>query len=231
MGKKKINKLNFTHKDLCFDLAEAKGTNLIEVPLGSVLLDRMEGKGPGQADVITVKPSYTKFNLDIYEVKVTKSDLMQDIKKGKYKKYLPHCNRLYFAVKSGICKSDDIPEGVGLISRGENGWKTIKSAKKRDIEFTEHMLLSLIFFNGRVYNKRRIDLSNKSHFLRKYNFTLKSDLNFLGKNIRDKIVNYNTLKFNYRNLLNEAFDSIPFKTEEEKDEFLEKWENNTGLIY
>ena len=77
---KKKGKLNFTHRDLCFDLAEAKGTRFIEFPLGSVWLNRREG--PGQADVITIKPSYNRFNTDIYEVKVTRGDLLQDIKKN-----------------------------------------------------------------------------------------------------------------------------------------------------
>lgn len=209
-----------THKELCFDLAIAKGTKYIEVPLGSVYLNNINrGRNNlGQADVITIKPSYNNFNLDIYEVKVTRSDLMQDIKKEKYKKYLPHCNRLYFAVKSGICKKEEIPDNIGLISRGENGWKTIKTAKKREIEFSEQMLLSLLFFKGRIFNKRRIDLSNNVTYL-KNNCFYQKDLNFLGKEIAKKVVNYNKLVFNYNNLLYNALNKIPFKTIQEEEEF------------
>lgn len=236
MGKRSIgtrniqkeNKLNFTHKDLCYDLAEAKGTKFIEVPLGSVWLNRYEG--PGQADVITIKPSYNRFNLDIYEVKVTRSDFLQDIRKHKYEKYLPHCNRLYFAVKSGICKKEEIPDSVGLIVRGEKGWSTIKTAKKRDVVFEQQMMLSLLFFNGRVYNKGRIDKAKKAHHVNNTYYV--NDLKFLGKQIRDKILKYNILLRNYRNLLNIASDRIPFIGAGDKEAFEDKWDNGENkLIY
>lgn len=222
----KKNKLNFTHRELCFDLAQAKGTNFIEVPLGSVWLNRFEG--PGQADVITVKPSYNKFNLDIYEVKVARSDLLNDIKSEKYKKYLPHCNRLYFAIKSGICEKSEIPDDVGLIIRGENGWKTIKTAKKRDVEFNQEMLLSLIFFRGRVYNPKRNKMANEF----RVDSTRKDNLKYIGKKIRDKILNYNILLLNYRNLLYYATKKIPFISASEKEAFEDKWDDpKRGVIY
>ena len=122
-------KKKFTHRELCFDLAEAKGTRFIEVPLGSKYLSWGE---VSQADVITVNPSYNKFNLDIYEVKVTRSDFLGEIKKKKYEASLPHCNRFYFATLSGVCKPEEIPDGIGLIVRGDNGWSTVKRAKKRE---------------------------------------------------------------------------------------------------
>lgn len=223
---KKKGNLNFTHRELCFDLAEAKGTRFIEVPLGSVWLNRRNG--PGQADVLTIKPSYNRFNLDIYEVKVTRSDLLQDIKKGKYKKYLPHCNRLYFAVKQGICTKDDIPEGVGLIVRGENGWSTIRGAEKREIKPSTQMLQALVFYNGRVYNKKRVDLTKRTNV---HNTTyFKKDLNFLGKKIAEKLHNYNILRNNYNNLLYEASNKINFPTKEEEEKFLDKWENKQGGV-
>ena len=78
--KKPKNKPVLTHRDVCFDLAMAKGTQYIEVPLGSVWLNY---GAVGQADVITIKPSYRRFNLDIYEVKVQRSDFLEDIKSEK----------------------------------------------------------------------------------------------------------------------------------------------------
>lgn len=225
---KKKNELNFSHRELCFDLAEAKGTRFIEVPLGSVWLNRREG--PGQADVLTIKPSYNRFNLDIYEVKVSRSDLLQDIKSGKYKKYLPHCNRLYFAVKKGICKKEDIPEGVGLIVRGEKGWTTVVGAEKREIEPSTQMLQALVFFNGRVFNTRRQNAAKKSHYI---NYTYYSkELKFLGKKVCEKITKFNLLQTNYMNLLREASRRIPFKTTEEQEKFEDKWENpQKGVVY
>ena len=161
---KKKPKKKFTHRELCFDLAEAKNTRFIEVPLGSKYLN---WGSVSQADVITVKPSYKRFSLDIYEVKVNRSDFLGEIRKKKYEASLPHCNRFYFAVLSGVAKLEEIPKGIGLLVRGENGWSTIRNAKKRNIEFDQHMLLSMIFFNGRVYNKRRIEMENSFYGIRR----------------------------------------------------------------
>jgi len=213
----KVIPKKFTHRELCFDLAQAKGTRFIEVPLGSKYLSWGE---VSQADVVTVNPSYNKFSLDIYEVKVTRSDFLQEIKKKKYEASLPHCNRFYFAVLSGVCTPDEIPKEIGLIVRGENGWATVKRAKKRDIEFSQHTLLSLIFFNGRVYNRRRIELSNNYFGVRgNYN---KDRLKGFGTDIKKMIIRYNDLERKFKNLLHYASKGIEDKAEREK--FEDDWE-------
>ena len=220
--KKKVPKIKMSHRELCFDLAAAKDTRFIEVPLGSVWLNY---GGVGQADVITIKPSYTRFNLDIYECKVSRSDYLKDIKSGKYKKYLEHCNRLYFAVTYGIAKVEEIPENVGLIVRGENGWSTVKAAKKRDVEFSQEMLLSLLFFKGRIFSKRRQDLLIH-HTL--YGIHNKTRLSGFGKEIKNMILNYNNLESKFKNLLWTASKKIEFETEKEREEFEDHWEK---LVY
>ncbi len=218
----KSKKKKFTHRELCFDLAQAKGTRFIEVPLGSKYLSWGE---VSQADVVTVNPSYNKFNLDIYEVKVTRSDFLQEIKKKKYEASLPHCNRFYFAVLAGVADKKEIPDGLGLIVRGENGWATVKRAKKRDIDFSQHTLLSLIFFNGRVYNRRRIELSNNYFGVRgNYN---KDRLKGFGTDIKKMIIRYNDLERKFRNLLHYASRRIEDKAEREK--FEDQWEKQGFL--
>lgn len=217
----KSKKKKFTHRELCFDLAEAKGTRFIEVPLGSKYLN---WGSVTQADVITINPSYNRFNLAIYEVKVTRADFLGEIRKKKYENSLPHCNRFYFAVLSGVAKADEIPEGLGLIVRGENGWTTVKAAKKRVVEFDKQMLLSLLFFNGRTLNKRRIDLSQQAYRLR--NTVYKDELKGFSKRIKEALVNYNILEKKYNSLLWSASRQIQFKTEKEKEEFEDKWDKD-----
>lgn len=217
--RKKKNKINLTHRDACFDLAMAKGTKFVEVPLGSVWLG-----SSGQADVVTIKPSYTRFNLDIYEVKVNRSDFLSDIKRGKYKRYFPHCNRLYFAVLDGVAEKNEIPEEVGLIKRTEKGWSTIKAAKKREVKFDERILMGLAFSNGRVYQQRRINLSNNYYGIHSLS---RRRLKGFGKKIKEMILNYNNLNLKFRNLLFEASNKIPFKNEQEKEEFIERWEKTS----
>lgn len=224
-GRKKPKKKPvLSHKDACFDLAEAKGTHFIEVPLGSVWLNY---GAIGQADVITIKPSYRRFNLDIFEVKVQRSDFLQDVKSKKYEKYLPHCNRLYFAVLSGVAKVEEIPEDVGLMIRSEKGWYVAKAAKKREVEHTKEMLMALAFSNGRVYQRRRRDLSYNGGSV--FGILRKDQLKGLGKEIKKMILNYNNLELKYRNLLYEASNKIPFKSEKEREEFEKEWQDKNYI--
>ncbi len=208
----------FTHRELCFDLAFAKGTEFVEVPLGSMWLNYNK---VGKADVVTVKPSYNKFNLDIYEVKISRSDFLHDIKSKKYERYLKHCNRLYFATLSGIAKKEDIPDNAGWIVRGEKGWSTVKQAKKRDITFDNQTLLSLIFYKGRTLKPNR-EYLNKLGTTR---FAYRDQLKGLGKEIKNAIMNHNKLRELYKNLLYEASDKMNFNSIKERSDFLDKWEN------
>lgn len=209
-----------THRELCFDLARAKGTKYIEVPLENVWFNANYGK----ADVLTIKPSYTKFNLDIYECKVSKSDFNNEIRSGKYKIYYQYCHRIYFACPSGLININEIPNGIGLIIRGNNGWKTIKQATKRNIEIPYITLLSLLFYRGRAYNKRSyIAVYND------INSTYKKRLKGFGREIKNKILNYNNLELKFNNLLHEALNKIQFKNEEEENNFIEKWKNKNYI--
>jgi len=215
----KPKKKKFTHREACFDLAEAKGTRFIEVPLGSKFLS---WGSVSQADVVTIKPSYNRFNLDIYEVKVSRSDFLQEIKKKKYEASLPHCNRFYFAVLQGVCKAEEVPEGLGLIVRGDNGWSTVKAAKKRTVDFDKNMLLSMIFFNGRVYNKKRVELS-RNHYINIHTWD-KDRLKGFSKRIKDALVNYNRLERQFQNLLYESSKKIQFINYKAREDFEDKWE-------
>jgi len=111
---------SWRHNELAEDLANIKGTNFLDVPLGSVWLER-----PQRADVVEVKPSYTRFCVSIYEIKVSRADFHSDIRTEKWKGYLEHCHRFYFTLPSGLVKKREVPEGAGLIVRGETGWSTL----------------------------------------------------------------------------------------------------------
>lgn len=104
------------------------------------------------ADVMSVIPSYKRFSLSMYEVKVTRSDFLRDLRYGKWKGYLPHCHRLYFAVPSGMVKKEEIPEETGLIVRGPKGWKVTKPGRKRKVDIPLDTLLSLLFLRQRNFN-------------------------------------------------------------------------------
>jgi hypothetical protein len=168
---------------LAEDLANIKGTPFLDLPLGSVFLMDCQ-----RADVIEVKPSYTRFCVSIYEVKISRSDFMSDIRSGKWRGYLEHCHRFYFAVSQGVAQKCDVPPEAGLIVRGETGWSTVKAAPARDVIVPDYTLMSMIFMKERFahsgqHRERLKQLLGYSH---SHDHLLKS----LGKKLGDALRNY-----------------------------------------
>jgi hypothetical protein len=142
--------MNWKHDKLAEDLAAHLSTPWLQVHLGSVWLER-----PQLADVITIQPSYTRFCLHIYEVKVSRADFLGDLRRDKWRGYLNHCHRLTFAVPAGMIKKEEVPREAGLIVRGPKGWQVQKAAPKMDIEIPDNTLLSMLFIKGRTTVRQR----------------------------------------------------------------------------
>lgn len=183
------------HDELAEDLAIAKGpTPFLNVPLGSIWLQQdrnrkasldilnSEGaeayykaqknqKQPHLADVIIIKPSYTRFCVSIFEIKISRSDFLSDIRSGKWMGYLKHCHRFYFAVAQGVAKKEDIPEEAGLIIRGPNGWQVQKGAPVIDNEIPQETLMSMLFVKQRetLRERNRDRVINAFHHNRQQN--------------------------------------------------------------
>ena len=93
--------------------------------------------------------------------------------------------------------------------------------EKIEQTISQEMLLSLLFFKGRVYNKKRTDISS-IYSLKTID---KKRLMGFGKEIRNMILNYNNLELKFRNLLYEVTDDgFELKTEEERKKFKEYWQ-------
>jgi hypothetical protein len=140
----------WTHEALTTDLALARDTVLWNVPLGSVQLSFAQ-----LVDVMEIKPSYTRFCLTVYEVKVSRADFLADVRAGKWRGYLPHCQRIYFACPAGMLDKREIPAEAGLIVRGPSGWQFKKSAPVRDVEVPADTLLSVAFLRNRKTARER----------------------------------------------------------------------------
>lgn len=84
-------------------------------------------------DGLAVRKSYTGPCITGYEIKVSRSDFLQD---AKWHLYLQYCNEFYFVVPNGLISKDELPENVGLIYYyPESGsLKKRKKAMYRNIE-------------------------------------------------------------------------------------------------
>ena len=120
---------NWTHDGLQADLAETRAE------AGDIVVEKLclGAWGSAQADVVVVRPSWSSPTPTIYEVKVTRSDFLRDVRAKKFEKYLPFCRRLYFAVPRGLVTQKEVPEGCGLCWRGPKGWHTVRAPWIADV--------------------------------------------------------------------------------------------------
>lgn len=77
----------------------------------------------GRLDVVsfTSARKYKVISLKGYEVKASRSDLLGDLKAGKWRKYLPYVTQFYFIIAEGIATPDEIPEECGVIVALDRG--------------------------------------------------------------------------------------------------------------
>ena len=102
--------------------------------LGQVWGARYRGQAePGKADVVAWTPSYRRKACRIYEVKVTRGDLLQDIRYGKWRKYQPYCESVVFAFPRGLATAGEIPAecGVCVWNPEKNTWHTLRAGDRR----------------------------------------------------------------------------------------------------
>lgn len=118
------NARRWNHDALAHDLA----AHLRGMTDRRVWVDMQLGpSGSTRPDVYTIPCSFTRFTPLAYECKVSMSDFRADVTKGKYTDYLGYASGVIFACPSGLLRKDDIPAGAGLMTRGEEGWRTVKA--------------------------------------------------------------------------------------------------------
>jgi hypothetical protein len=173
------------HDEIAADLAQSIGpTPFLGVPLGSVFLGQLRDyESPGLADVITIKPSYRHFCLSIYEVKVSRSDFLGDLRREKWRRYLPHCHRFYFATLPNVAKKDDIPQEAGWVVKGPKSWAYRKAASAREVDIPEFTLLSLLFSKEREPRLRSLKNLQDAKYDIEYHNRFEKIARILGKDV------------------------------------------------
>lgn len=103
----------------------------------------------GSPDILTINTSYSKFVRRIYEVKASNSDMLSDLRKEKWTRYLPICDRLTFAVASGVDFEKHLrPLPVGIMVQRENGtWRNVRAApvNMKSEPWPENVWMALLF--------------------------------------------------------------------------------------
>lgn len=113
----------WTHDDLARDLAmhvlSTKRLVWCDMQLGPA--------GSPRPDVYALDKSFAHPRAITYECKVSVADFRADVTAGKWQSYLGFSSGVYFAAPAGLLKKEDVPNGCGLIVRGEEGWRTLRA--------------------------------------------------------------------------------------------------------
>lgn len=136
-------------------------------------------------DGLAITKSYTKPCITGYEIKISRSDFLQD---AKWHLYLQYCNEFFFVVPKGLIKKEELPENVGLIyyNPDTNILRTVKKALYREIEEPVGVYKYIIF--SRLDEDRVPFYESRAEYAEEY-LADKSKKRRLGKEFGSKLAN------------------------------------------
>jgi hypothetical protein len=88
----------------------------------------------GQLDVAAMRMSWTRPQLTGFELKISRADFLRDLRAGKWRRYLPCVERLFFAVPRGLVDRREVPPECGLAVRGPRSWSVWRAAPSRPVD-------------------------------------------------------------------------------------------------
>lgn len=106
--------------DLCQTLAARGWITVREIALD----DRLTHRG----DVVAMLASGRINRVDVYELKVSRSDLLGDLRRDKWRAYLKH-GATWFAFPAGLADPREIPIEAGVIVRRADGWRQVRAPR------------------------------------------------------------------------------------------------------
>lgn len=106
--------------DLCQTLSARGWITVREIALD----DRLTHRG----DVVAMLASGRINRVDVYELKVARSDLLGDLRREKWRAYLKH-GAVWFAFPAGLADPREIPIEAGVIVRRADGWRQVRAPR------------------------------------------------------------------------------------------------------
>lgn len=84
-----------------------------------------------------------------YEIKVRRSDFLQD---DKWRSYLPLCNSFFFVCPFGVIQPEELPKEAGLLVVSKTGTKlyTKKKAPMRDVQIPEEVFRYVLMCRAKI---------------------------------------------------------------------------------
>ena len=134
-------------------------------------------------DGLAITKSYTKPKIIGYEIKVSRSDFLQD---NKWHLYLQYCNEFFFVVPKGLIKKDELPENVGLIyyNPDSSTLRTVKKSLYRQIDEPVGVYKYIIF--SRLDEDRIPFYEDRAKYAKDY-LEDKVDKKYIGSRLGTKL--------------------------------------------
>ncbi len=106
-------------------------------------------------DAWVMLKSWTHFSTIGYEIKVNRSDFLND---SKWASYLPYCHEFYFVCPSGLISPEELGNQVGLLWASKNGTMLYnkKKAPRRDVEIPYSIYQYVLACRAKVVHERLI---------------------------------------------------------------------------
>lgn len=96
-------------------------------------------------DVLALRASCRVSPPVAYEIKVTRSDFLSDVRSEKWRIYQRVAPLVYFAVPNGLIDPREVPDEAGLIVRMKNHWRRKKMAKQMPWVPTDLFWMTLLY--------------------------------------------------------------------------------------
>ena len=135
-------------------------------------------------DALAIRKSWTNPCFTGYEIKISRSDFLRDIKFYTYEEI---CNCLYLVCPKGMIDRTELPESVGLMyyDPDKNTITTKKKAIYRKIEYSPDLLLYIIY--SRLDSDRYPFFDSKKKYFEEYVAQKKSSKD-LGYSVSTRLV-------------------------------------------
>jgi hypothetical protein len=103
----------------------------------------------GIFDAWVMLKSWAHSNFIGYEIKVDRSDFVND---NKWPKYLPYCNPFYFVCPKDVIKESEVPEGAGLYYCSLPSYRLLlkRKAPRREIDVPAGVFMYILMCRVKV---------------------------------------------------------------------------------
>lgn len=123
--------------------------------------------GCQRLDAWVLKRTWSPVTTIGYEVKVSRSDFLND---GKWKKYLNYCHQLYFVCPPNLIEKEELPQDVGLLWTSKTGSRlyTKRKAIHREPELCPELMYYVLMSRTQIvsdmYHANRAELKGAEYW-------------------------------------------------------------------